>query len=128
MINVNDIYKESEDSCLRVHKATREELESMYGKEMVKELLDGNGVTECPLDGKEISTIVGPDQKGVFEIKGVFGEHKAYINNEMLDFMIEHRAKKVKLSKPVPNQCWHCLGSGCNYYVDGGLCSYGVEK
>ena len=46
MVNVNDIYKESEDSCLRVHKATREELESMYGKEMVKELLDGKGVIE----------------------------------------------------------------------------------
>jgi len=46
MINVNDIYKESEDSSFRVHKATREELESMYGKEMVKELLDGKGVIE----------------------------------------------------------------------------------
>jgi len=45
MINVNDIYEESEDSLLCVFKATRGELESIYGKEMVQEnagLLDGD--------------------------------------------------------------------------------------
>jgi len=122
MVDVNDIYEE-EDSSFRVHKATREELESMYGKEMVKELLDGKYEDDY-------CTIEGPDEDGLFVIETeVDGEpNHTFVCDKMLDFMIEHRKMKEKLSKPVPNQCWHCLGSGCNYYVDGGLCSYRVKK
>ena len=102
LLNVNDIYKESEDSCLRVHKATREELESMYGKEMVKELLDGKRIDNYGYvmgvyrDGKKYCTIEGPDENGVFEIETeVDGEpNHTFVCDKMLDFMIEHRKKE----------------------------------
>lgn len=41
----------------------------------------------------DVVGIVGPDENRVFEIIGVFGEHKAYVGDKMLDFMIKNRDK-----------------------------------
>lgn len=102
MINVNDIYEENEDSSLRVFKATREELESIYGKEMVKEVLDDKRIDNYGYvmsvykDDEEYCTIEGPNEDGLFAIETeVDGEpNTTFVCDKMLDFMIEHRKDK----------------------------------
>ena len=95
MINVNDIYEESEDSFRRVFKATRGELESIYGKEMVEDSRDKciGDLRDLPEHKGDYGTIRGPSKDGGFLVGDQNGLH-VWIDAGMLDFMIEHRAKK----------------------------------
>lgn len=91
MVDVNDIYEEGEKSIRRVCKATIEEIESIYGKDMM-----GDSRDEKPVYEDDYCIIEGPNQDGLFAIETeVDGEpNTTFVCEKMLDFMIEHRIKK----------------------------------